>query len=378
MSSLSGLRNGDESGEAISYDFSPLFNLNNKTGVINVPTLRITKVSDKSIEFGPIRLDPAKIYHGTVLGTIQGMEALKNEGIPIEELSSFLVAYDVFLSYSSSYWPAISSSIGILHMCQYINEPSSVDHFSIKQIIDKIRIKTVRPLIKHNKMIKEKRFKPNDPINFMNELMISILSINSELSILLELLRIKENARYNFHGIGCDIFVEGIKIHEVEISRRIQRVSIETFRVWAKESRVLDQDKVNITLRGLTVSISIEIANKLEEELRQGNIIILDLSSTMDGNILAALRHFSSDGSLLSFRYAFTEAKKIASQGKKAVIFFTNGWGALSQEESATSAFSYPADNILRFLKDADIKALKQLKNLDIYSFIGLYSTVLK
>lgn len=98
----------------------------------------------------------------------------------------------------------------------------------------------------------------------------------------------------------------------------------------------------------------------------------------MEGNILAALRHFPSDGSLLSFRYAFTEAKKIASQGKKAVIFFTNGWGALSQEESATSAFSYPADNILRFLKDADIKALKQLKNLDIYSFIGLYSTVLK
>ncbi len=108
-----------------------------------------------------------------------------------------------------------------------------------------------------------------------------IASFVSELKVCRELIKVGFNVEFNPQEKGPDIFIEG-QSGKIEVSRRSEVLNLEEWKEWMKIAQE-DPNKATLRLRPdvLLLSTFLNLIDKLKEELNQGDIIIVDVTSTL-------------------------------------------------------------------------------------------------
>lgn len=151
----------------------------------------------------------------------------------------------------------------------------------------------------------------------------TLASIESELWICRELVEQGFDTAFNPHAKGPDLYVnqKGVKL---EVTKKSEHLNIKEYDIWMKIAEE-KPDKAFIPFHptALLATLSLSLAGKLERELKQGDIVVVDISSIFEGFILLALKHFSKEPEKLEFKWAMSDALKHAEEGEKSVILYS-------------------------------------------------------
>ncbi|MHC1635175.1 MAG: hypothetical protein ACXQTS_00935 [Candidatus Methanospirareceae archaeon] len=93
----------------------------------------------------------------------------------------------------------------------------------------------------------------------------------------------------------------------MEVTKKAERLNIEK---WMK----IAQEDPNLSLT---------LADKLEKELNQGEIVVVDISALFEGFILLASKYFSKKPDELELKFAMDQALDLVSKGKRSIVFYS-------------------------------------------------------
>jgi len=302
----------------VEYNLSPYLTIENKKADVKLPESAKPIPLENTIRILYAEFSPRLIYQGDVDDTLKGWNYLEDMKIPLGKVSIVLAMAEIFTILTQKFWsvkPLIVSPAEISYLihllrCQKVK--------NLEYVIPKVRRKINGSLRFANKKLKRGTL----PSIAAMSLIETLASIESELWISRELVEGGFNIAFNPHAKGPDLYVnqKGVKL---EITKKAEHWNIKEYEMWmkiAKESPAKSFIPFHPT--ALLVTLSLNLAHKLEEELGQGDIVVVDISSLFEGFMLLASKYFSEKPEELDFKEAMMDALKRLEEGEKSVILY--------------------------------------------------------
>lgn len=261
-----------------------------------------------------------QLYKGDVEGTFKGWDYLESKQIALEEVSEVLAIYEILSATITGYLPVIPSITFPAKLAFLVDSLNKKDVGNLESQIPKLRKRigdlkkgAIRPAIKE--------LKSGTPsLRTGMQLKITLASIESELWICKELAEKNFDVSFNPHKEGPDLYLNG-KV-KVEVTTKIGWLNLqEQHKRWMK----IAQENPKIYLPML---LSLTLADKIEKEFKQGEIVIVDISRSLEGFLLLASKYFSKKPTELELVSAMDQALDLVDKGERAVVFYSNAGDA--------------------------------------------------
>jgi len=306
----------------------------NNTAEVYFPEIIQPKlISNSYVKLWYTTINPRLVYNGTAHQTINGWNYLTSEGLPLEYSTTLLAMDEILRCVYTRTLPIISQLVYILELSDftYYLKRKEVEgtRDKVNEITRKIRgylrqINKRRSKLKQADKIKSKEVRQS----IQKEILIRISSLKKELaSIASELKVAKELNDLGFHVSFSSKSLHGQKpdlclnwngrIIEVEVSKRYEPIIMSQF-LFKKGKECI------VSLNAFLKEISQNLWSKIEEKRRQGDVIIIDISSIPEGFILSCWKEFAKDPSKLDLNYAINQALSILQLGEKPTIIYSS------------------------------------------------------
>jgi len=293
----------------IETDLSNYIKIENAVANVFLPNEVKPKSTDNScLEVLYLRFNPKLVYGGDIDETIEGWEYLQHN-IDLGEATSLLAMSEITRCLKYGFWPAIPAIIYPLELAYFLNYLRMENVKNLEMYIPKVR----REIMGAIRSINRQAQKSNLPFHIINTLEERILSFNSEFRICKELVDMGYDVKFNPHKTGPDLYLNGVK---VEITRRIDRLN--------RIQEIANKKTIKLNPGRLLPP------GKLGHEFKQGDIVIADVTSTLEGSMLLLLKHFSKDLKL-DLSNAINQALELVDSGRKAIIlYYSSGEDSIS------------------------------------------------
>lgn len=161
---------------------------------------------------------------------------------------------------------------------------------------------------------------------------------------------------------------------KLEVTKKAERLNIEEHQMWMKIAQE-DPNKSIIPFypQALLATLSLTLADKLEEELNQGEIVVVDISTLFEGFTLLASKYFSKKPNELELRFAMDQALDLVSKGKRSIVFY-------SRARDTSTAVCVDAEIIISYVNyiKEHARSLISLRKKYPYTMIKIFSDLLK
>lgn len=288
--------------------------------------------------------NPKLVYRGDANGTIEGWRYLESNQVDLSEATTILAMDEITTILVWKFLPAVPIITSIPELAYLVNHLREKNVGNLEHYIPKIRRKIgskKKGAIRH--AIKGMR-EGNLPFIFARPLEYSVFSIISELWICREIIDEGYDVEFNPQSSGPDLYLNGRSV-KLEVATKFERLDIREHEERIEDTQKSPEERsIKVNLRVLSASLLLLLADKFREELRQGDIVIIDVSSTFEGSMLLALKFFSKEPHYLEFDTAINQALEFVDKGKKAIILYTR-----SREFSASLCID--EENALKFIK---------------------------
>ena len=346
--------------------------IENNVANINLPERVMPEIIDSTyLKILYAKFNPKLIYQGNARGTIEGWSYLESQQVDLSKATSILAMDEIVSFLVWNFLPAKPIIISIPEIAYLVNHLRKGNVRNLEHYIPKIRRKIgsrKRGAIRYAINGMHKGIPP--PIS-ARQLEYSIFSIISELRICREIVDKGYDVEFNPHSKGPDLYLNGRSV-KLEVATKFDQLDLRGYEEWAKNfQKNPEEHSIEVDLRVLSASLLLLLADKLGEELRQGDIVIIDVSSTLEGFTMLALKLFSREPPYLEFDTAINRALELVNEGKKAIILYTR-----SREYTATLCID--SDDALKFIKHVEKHAgsLISLRRKHPYKAIRLLSTI--
>jgi len=294
--------------------------IKNKIAHVKLPDPKDVKpimTGESTLRLLYAEFNPKLIYRGDVHGTIDGWKYLEEKGIPLGEVTITL-AQEEILFLLPKILPAIPRIVSVAEIAYLVYFLKQRNIKNLDREISRIRRKVKGSMKSTEKCLGRGETPKSDYLS------TDITSFVSELKVCRELIEAGFNVEFNSQEKGPDIFIEG-QSAKIEISRRSEVLNLEEWKEWMKIAQE-DPNKATIRLRPdvLLFSTFLNLIDKLKEELNQGDIIIVDVTSTLEGYSLFAMKAFSTEPSRLDLQTAINTALEHAKKGGKSLILYSD------------------------------------------------------
>ncbi len=287
--------------------------------------------------------NPKLVYRGDAHGTIEGWRYLGSHHVDLSEATIILAMNKITRILGWRFWPAvpvITSTAELAYLVNYLRMRSvrNLEHYvpKIRRKIGNRKRGTIRYAIDGIQ-------KSVPPPIFARPLKDSVFSIISELWICRELVDKGYDVEFNPQSSGPDLYLNGRSV-KLEVTRKIQRLGIQEYEKWIEAARKSpEESSIRVNLRVLSASLLLLLADKLGEELRQGDIVIIDVSSTLEGSMMLALRLLSRELRNLELSSAVDQALELVDKGKKAIVLY-------SRSREFSTSLCINAEHAMKFI----------------------------
>jgi len=329
----------------IECDFTDFVKIEGSLLGINLPGRIEPELTDGNlIKLGYVKFSPKEVYDGDIKGTLEGWKLLESKGVNLQWAAYTMISYDILQAYvGPHFFPIIPLVVSLAEMACFMYDLIRFGVKDVETLIPKIK-KKINGCIKPVKKFIEGRRREG---LFLNKLMRDahheISSINAELRLLRQLRIAGKSIIVNPKVAGCDFYVQGKAIHRVEVARRMGKIDLEAYKEWEEFSeKNKEQSLIPIHPTGLIACLVMEIAERLEEELKQGEIVIFDVSTTFEGFTLLAIKALSKNPHILDLSREFDKCLNIVEKGEKAILFYA----ATGQDRAA---IAIPAEQAKKY-----------------------------
>ncbi len=356
----------------VGIDLREYVRIENNVANISLPEkIEPVIIDDSYLKILYAMFNPRLIYRGDAHGTIEGWRYLESHQVDLSEATTILAMDEITTILVWKFLPAVPFITSIPELAHLVNHLRENNVGNLEHYIPKIRRKigskkrgAIRYAIKG-------MHKGNLPFIFARPLEYSIFSINSELWICREMVDKGYDVEFNPQSSGPDLYLSGRSV-KLEVATKFERLDIREHKEWMEDTQKSSEDRsIKVNLRVLLASLLLLLADKLREELRQGDIVIIDVSSTLEGSMLLALKFFSKEPRSLEFDTAVNQALELVNKGKKAIVLYTR-----SREFSASLCID--DENALKFIKHAEERTnpLASLRRKHPYEAIRILSSI--
>ncbi len=308
----------------VGIDLREYVRIENNVANISLPEKIEPVITDDSyLKILYATFNPRLIYRGDAHGTIEGWRYLESHQVDLSEATTILAMDEITTILVWKFLPAVPIITSIPELAYLVNHLREKNVGNLEHYIPKIRRKigskkrgTIRYAIKG-------MHEGNLPFIFARPLEYSVFSIISELWICREIVDKGYDVEFNPQSSGPDLYLSGRSV-KLEVVTKFERIDIREHEEWIKTTQKSpEKHSITVNLRVLLVSLLLLLADKLREEFRQGDIVIIDVSSTLEGSMMLALKFFSKEPHYLEFDSAINQALEFVDRGKKAIILYT-------------------------------------------------------
>ncbi len=354
----------------VSVDISNYVKIEGTTASIELPTeAELAPVSTDRLKILYVEFDPKLVYQGDVKRTISGWRYLIKENVPLNRASTMLAVYELNMMLLSGYFSLVPLLVSLPEMAFLVHRLQEEGIAGITQKLISIRRRLKGDIRHADKELK----KGMPPFVAIQPLVETVLGTMSELQICGELIEAGFNVKINPSAKGPDLFVNGRNI-KVEIAKKFERFNFEEYKTWIKIAEQAPDDAfIPFHPRALLATLSLAIADRIEEELSQGDVVLIDVSNLLEGAIMIGFKTTYENKQEFSLGTVMNKALELAGNGHKSVIFYAR---ARSVTGTISVAFGVEADIILNF-----VSAIKRCARLVIsfrkkypYTTVKLFS----
>lgn len=294
----------------IKTDISKYVKVENKKAYVRLPheKAKPTVADNSCLKILHTKFNPKLIYRSNVENILEGWKYLESQQIGLEDASSIFAIDEIYTILFKESLPAIPSTIYPAKLAFLVNFLNQEKVKNLEYQIPKIRKKignkergAIRYAIKNLK----------NGILATTPLKENFASIATEMQICRELVEANFDVSFNIHNKGPDLYLNG-KVG-LEVTKKIGRLNLQEYDMRMKISHPQD----------LLTILSPTIVNKIKEEINQGEIVVVDISSVYEGFALLASKHFLKNRDELEFRFAMDQALYITNKGRRAVVFYS-------------------------------------------------------
>jgi len=306
-------------------DLAEYVRVEDKTANIDLPERARPIITDNShLKILYAEFNPRLIYRGNAEGTIKGWEYLEFKKVPLGMASTRLAISEIYEILALKVWPTIplvilpaelAFLIDFLHQRRVKNLDDRIHH----EIRKKIRgdIKSANKNLKNNSI----------PSIAVYPLKKTVSSIVSELWACRELVEKGFDVAFNPRKEGPDLYINGTKLKfatKLEVTRKSGRLNIDEYMMWMKISQKNPTNSwIHPYPEAILITLSLALVETLEEELKQGDIVFVDISSFLEGMILLGLKSLSKRSKELELDSAMIKALSLVDNGKNAIVFYS-------------------------------------------------------
>jgi len=285
--------------------------------------------------------NPKLIYQGDAGGTLKGWNYMNDINIPLGRTTTILAMGEISTIFAQGMFsavPLIVSPAEIAYLIHFLNR-RGVEN--LDAILPKIRRK-IRGIIRS---ANDRLRRGTLPLSSIKHLMETLASIKSELWVCRELIEHNFDVAFNPHKEGPDLYIGQGSI-KIEVTKRMGYWNLKEYEAWTKvAAKNLQNSLIRFHPTAFLAISSLNLANKLEDELKQGDIVVVDISSLLEGSMLLGVKYFSKDPEKLSLKQAMENALKLAEKGRKSVIFYARAGGA-----PTSAAIGIDAKTVLNYI----------------------------
>ena len=358
----------------IKMDLSEYVKIEDKIANVHLPERVKPAITDSSyLKILYAEFNPRLIYEGDIDGTLKGWDYLESQKIDLGNASIMLAMDEISTILAKRFWPATPSITSPAELAFLVHSLNQKGVGNLKHKIPKIRRKLGNLKRGSIKSIDKKLKDGIPPIIAVMPLRESFASIISELWICRELVEQNFDVMFNPHDEGPDLYINGKSV-KLEVTKKAERLNIEEHQMWMKIAQE-DPNKSIIPFypQALLATLSLTLADKLEEELNQGEIVVVDISTLFEGFTLLASKYFSKKPNELELRFAMDQALDLVSKGKRSIVFY-------SRARDTSTAVCVDAEIIIGYVNyiKEHARSLISLRKKYPYTMIKIFSDLLK
>lgn len=325
----------------IKSDYSEYVRVENRIAHINLPETVKPISSINILKILYVDFNPSLVYRGNVYETIKGWEYLESEGINLGHATNILATYEIGVHLEKGFLsatPSIISPAKLSFLIYFLRE-RKVKNIETK--VSEIRRKIGSFNKGAVKRVNKDLIKGVSPVIAAKPLLDSLYSIISELVICRELVEQGYDVMFNPQKNGPDLYINGKSV-KLEVTKKEDSLNIEEYKILTKIAQENNDAIISVDDRAILITLSLLLADKLDDEFRQGEIVAVDLSSVFEGTILLASKSLSEKPNELELKYAVDKALVLANEGKQSIIFY-------SASGNTSSYKCFDAETILCF-----------------------------
>ncbi len=358
----------------IKTDLSQYVKIEDKIAHVHLPEKVKPIITDNSyLKILYAEFNPRLIYKGDVDGTLEGWNYLEAQQIGLGGASIVLAMDEISTILAKGFWPAAPLIITPAELAFLVYFLKQKKVGNLEHQIPKIRRK-IGSLKKGTIKYADKNLKKGVfPTIAALPLRESFASIESELWICRELVEQNFDVIFNPHKEGPDLYLNGKSV-KLEVTKKAERLNIQEHEMWMKIAQE-DPNKSVIPFhpQALLATLSLTLSDKLEEELNQGVIVVVDVSSLFEGFTLLASKSFSKRSDELELRCAMDQALDLASEGRQSIVFY-------SRARDTSTAVCVDAETIMGYVNyiKEHARPFISLRKEYPYTMIKIFSDLLK
>jgi len=305
------------------YYFSENFRIEGKKGIIHFDEkFEITKVSQETLKLLYAEFNPSLIYKGNIDDTLAGWKYLLKNKIDLYSASMLLAQDEIIRTNGMKFYPPISSLALLGELAYLVEYLFQKQVTNVEHITPKIRRKIGNKKQGAIKSIEKQLDMGGHPCIAVSSLYEAINSIISELRICKALFDYDYNIIFNEKSEGPDFYLNDRRV-KLEVSRKFDRLNIEEYGSWMNKEQNEDGPPfIPFNQTAMIASVSIRLVNKIEEEIKQGEIIVIDISTLFEGFIFIGAKYFSPNPEALELKNAMDSALEITQDGRKAIVLY--------------------------------------------------------
>ncbi len=371
---LFGIKTEIDNELYIKTDLSEYVKMENKIANIHLPEKVKPIIIDNSyLKVMYAEFNPRLIYKGDVHGTLEGWNYLESQQIDLGEASIVLAMGEISTIIAKGFWPATPSIIFPAELAFLVHFLKQKEVGNLEHQIPKIRRKIGSLKKGAIKSVNKKLKNGLSPIIAVMPLKDSFASIESELWICRELVEQNFDVIFNLHKEGPDLYLNGKSV-KLEVTKKAEWLNIQEYEMWMKLAQE-DPNKSIIPFypQALLMTLSLTLADKLEKELKQGEIVVVDVSTLFEGLILLASKSLSKKSDELELKCAMDHALDLANEGRQSIVFY-------SCARDISTAVCVDAETIMGYVNyiKEHARPLISLRKEYPYTMIKIFSDLLK
>jgi len=372
---LNGIQIQIDGRTLIEYDLTKVASIEGTTLGLNLPGKIAPVASGEVIELGFVAYNPLELYGGSPQDTIDGWAWLEANGVMMTQTAYALVSIDVLRAYvgpegSPRLLPTIPMLVSLGRLAYYAKQAQKLEEDrNCPATLAIVRRKLNPCATAYMTCIEGKDREIPLPVRLEN-VSQAVNSVTSEFSLAL-----RTNNLYpveiNEKRAGPDFYIKGKLIHNVEVATRSSRLNMEAYETWEKISN--EDPKagfIPFDPIGLVSGCVMEVANRLEHELSQGELVIFDMSNTLEGYTMLAAKALSKEANVLDLGTELKKALAELEEGRKAIVFTAEANGAFA-------AGFVPVESAKGWLDFVQGTSLPKLRRQNPYLFQKMFNTAL-